>query len=768
MAFLQPDEYSMDFVQRNLTQGQVQTNFNENASSAFDHALNNVAYSANKWFYNSNHSDIAEEQASRMRPYKMDIPTIRDMNRENGFGDATPLIDKFNLAVDELRRTQPDKEWLKYNEIADRAKQKTIDDANQAEHTWKDISSRSSTGGAIGSMVGFLAGSMADPINMGVMLATAPFTLETLPMAIFGNALINTGTETASQFLPGGQRDWARERGLSPEQVDDETKSALLMAPVGGAVFGGVLHGGSKALGAVVNRLVGDPNPLAQRAAADALTGLGGKLSQEARDGLAVLNSVHRLEDVSAGDGLSSRLTGVDQVALRKNLSDLNAISELLTRGGETPDLLKGKVDWAHQALEQRVVILDNIIDGIKTGKATPDDIASVIRLLPDEAQDRFNGRVRELKNESSSRLDTLANAERLIEEGKTARTKVESESVTNVGQLERMKEVQSRLSKELDDHQSVMNELTAKKSELERNIVDLHEGKFGDIKDQVPDIHNDFRKQLAQVEKDIASFAPEMDKASKAVSDFQVKMDKAERRASRDVESRKAQVDAETNRKITEANDTANTSNRAELNTAKEALIEQRMIDENKRAYVEMFSSNPKVDPSRIRELVGFREMMERKSNGELIGEEDFLNALRVEERAKLEKILDKSATSEEGLNKYFNSAKKRIKEDGIANIEHIAKNIDSIMESFGKDVKFRDVIEAMKEGNNSPPAVIDYKAVTKDIEAHDAIINSDLNTEMAHPITGDKTTAKAIGQEIDHKEWVADFLDNCGKGGA
>lgn len=833
MAFLQPDEYSMDFVNRNLTQGQVTTDFNENASAAYDHAVNNVSYGANKWFYNSNHANIAEEQLNRMREHNYEVPAYRDMNREAGFADQqnTPLIDKFNQTIDELKKKQPDKQWLTYQEISDKAKQKTIDDANAAEHTYQDISSRASFGGSVGSMAGFLAGTATDPINLGLMVAAAPFAMESLPAAIFGNALINTAGETASQFAPGGQRDWSKERGLTQDQVNQETKDALVMAPVGGAVFGGVLHGGGKLVGALVRRVVGDTSPLAQRAAAADLQALGDKLGTEARDNLAVITQSQRIEDLAAHDGLSSRVTGVDQKALAQNLHDLSQIGDTLANG--TPTDIKAKLTTSQEAITKRVEILDNILTSIKEGKVSPEDIDGVIRILPEEAQTRYRERVGEIKSQQPKPLDTLANTEKLLAEADKMKAKVEGQSPVDAGQLDRMKSIQDQLTKEVSDHQSILDDLAAKKAELEKNVIDLHDGKFGDVGDQVPAVHSDFMKRIADVQKDIDTFTPEYQKAQAALTEFNGKVDKAERRASRDIESRKVQVDQQTAQKINDANAEANKVNHAELNAAKEALFEQKLIEENKKAYVELFASNPKVDPSRIRELVGFREMMERKANGEALHEDDFLNALTKEERDKLDKILEKSQTTEDGLNKYFDQAKKRIKEDGLANLEHIATNIQSIMKSFGDDVKPKDVlahmsgisdvspdigpmgkaeldkllssitdrkaadVEAIFHGNyedglnGSPRAyantaapigsvaynagmadrtnnVRTVKTITKDVAKQDGIINQDLNKEIAHPISGEKTTAEAVGKEIDHMEWTADFIESCSRGGA
>lgn len=756
MAFLQPDEYSMDFVSRNLTQGAVQTHFSENADAAYEHAIKNVSFGAHKWFENNNQLDLAEEQLARMRSHNTDLPSIRDLNRENGFNDTTELRDKFNNTVNELRTKEPNAEWLNYDELNSKARQKTIDEANLAEHEYKDISGRSSFGGAAGSMVGFLAGSMADPINLGVMVATAPIALESLPAAIFGNALMNTGTEAASQYIPGGQRDWARERGLTEEQIDTETKQAMLMAPVGGAVFGGLIHAGGKAVGAMVKRLSSD-NPAAVRAAVDDLKGKD--LGTEANDALEVISRTQQVEDYAALNGMLSRVTGFDQTVLQRNLHQLAQINEAMARGTSTDKINNAPI--AYQALQTHIEMIDNVIRSFKEGRV--EDIDAVIKLLPEDVQERINARTSE---KQSRPLDVLTNAEQLLKDAESLKARVERDKAIDTEQLTKMRDVSAKLQKEADDARAIVDDLNAKKKALEQNIIDLHDGKYGDVQGQVSAIHNNFKEQLTAIQKDIDAFTPELNKATTALDDFSTKLDKAERRASRDVAARQNVIDTQTAKQLEDARANANGVNQSEYRAAIEAFQEQRIIEANKKAYVELLLLNPKTDPATIRRVLTISEMLERRKQGEYILDNDFLYALPQKEAEVLRGLLDKADTTEGAVSHWLAKQVNKIKQEGEANIAHIRDNIEGIMDSFEAGSKPIDVVNRIVEISETvrtEPVKLD---AIETMDKHDNIINENINTEVAHPLTGELTNAKAIADEIDSIEWKADFIEQCSKG--
>ncbi|MEG3619619.1 hypothetical protein V5T82_14220 [Magnetovibrio sp. PR-2] len=96
-----------------------------------------------------------------------------------------------------------------------------------------------------GEFWGSAGGSMVDPVNASVMVASAPLAVKGLGLFLLSEAAIGGATETVIQY---GLRDDLRELGFTEDEIDDYNAQSVAGATVGAAAFAGMVRGAGKSV----------------------------------------------------------------------------------------------------------------------------------------------------------------------------------------------------------------------------------------------------------------------------------------------------------------------------------------------------------------------------------------------------------------------------------------------------------------------------------------------------------------------------------------
>ncbi len=169
--------------------------------------------------------------------------------------------------VKEIQKDHPDFQLDSPEVVSQKMKQK----AQEIEERMKQVKEDSGIAGTVGSIAGQIAGSMTDPVNVGLTVATGPLSgigKVALASVVLREGAINAGVEAAQQF--GFIQEKRKELGL--EHGTQKALESVAGAAVGGGVLGGALHLGIRAKD-VISSLVSKfdetvPKPTkAQRAA---------------------------------------------------------------------------------------------------------------------------------------------------------------------------------------------------------------------------------------------------------------------------------------------------------------------------------------------------------------------------------------------------------------------------------------------------------------------------------------------------------------------
>jgi hypothetical protein len=774
-------ESGRQLIDSDATNGRIETDYSENVNAAFDFAMSNLRWSADKFVYNDEFDKLWDENNAKIVAAGGQALTRKelwearsDLDETGGMFGGQKVIDAHRSAIGKLK--EKDGGILDLYEMESEAKNRAKATALKDRATYNDVSSRAGFGGSVGGFVGMGAGSMLDPINIGVTLAAAPLALEGWGAAILGNAAINTAAESGIQFLPGGTRDWARELGVSEDEINRDS----VMAIGGAAVFGGAIGGGIKGLGAggkwVGRKLFGTPQEA--RAAAQSLQ--GANLSPEQKEALDVILRAQSVEDAAAFDVLHTKFGSVDGQQMMKNLQDFQEVSRAVADLSYDPKA-RAITPEDIAVIDRRLGDIDTVIREIETGNIAPDELDSFVRTFTtEERYQRFNELVDDYKAaQSPNRLSTLAETERRLEGMQAQKADAINALDEAKVQLERMKEIQAKKAKDFDDASAILSDYDAQIKGLERDVLAVHEGHYGMLpQEAVDDIHRSLMEQITALKNERATFAKEAKGIERDLAEFNKKVEKAERRASKDPAEKISEIERDTLNDIEIARDEANFANQAERNAALEVLREMRLIDENKKLYAELFASNPRVSVERMREIVGLQEMRNRLADGEELTAKDFLDILTDEKAQKLDELFDKHGTLLEAVDDFLKREKTGISKEGRKHIDAVATRVNEILASLDESLTIKDVADTVQRVMNNPPpspkqvaeavkTFVDGLGTPKSVAELNGILESNLNMSVYHGVDADGKpivkTVDEIKKEIEAEEMLAEVLEAC-----
>lgn len=782
MPFVDVSEDGKSLLNSRLIVGDTETDFGQNYDAALEDAWHNHMSISKTWYTNKNQDELLAKQFDEMRSngYGFEF-TYGDLNKENSVKDD-PMsdfnigaIDKFNKAVDELRKRQPEKEWLTYEEIGNRALEATKEQAKEARITHEDIATRQGTGGFWGDMAGAGVGAMSDPINIALTAFAAPLAMETWGMAILGNAAINTAGEVGVQFAPGGVRQWLGEQGMTPDQVNAETASALIGTAAGGAVLGGLIKGGGDVL-KVLGRKVLAGSQMEQRAAVAELMKAENfnKLTPEQQDALKVIQAAQQVEDSAAWNVLNTKFSNFDGEQLLKNIDAVREASRALYDDTFTPNNLVFNKDTI-AALNERTALIDSMmkeLDG-PIDRTTLDDLMATV--LSEDRYAHYQGLVDQIRNGETNRLAGLRNAERIVADDAARKAGIVRGAGDDAANLARKQEALAKMAKDVEDANAILRDLEAKKANIEKQIIAVHDGKYGNLdKAQVDQVHAEFRSQLEAVQKDIDSFAKERDALEASRADYQKSVGKTERRVA-NVNERITTAEAETNMDLNVNRDHANTVNKAEASAAREVLTDLKLVSENQARYAKLMASNPRATPSEMRQIVALGELQNRMKFGEHIVADDVRGLLDAERLQKFEDAFTKTNDLERAVDSVIADETRALGEKGQELFDQVSRNINEIIERFGEDAEPRQAIKALAQRINAEPHVdpkmaIEQTAKLADdkvlVDKHMQAIRDNLNNDMVvyvDPESGKQYTMADIYEEVQLDEKFADIVKKC-----
>jgi hypothetical protein len=803
MAFLNITDDAKDWVANNLTQGQVLTNFNENFDAGIEDSLHSKMSISRSWYYNKYHDELLNDQIEAARAQGHNVPSSGDLNREWSAKDD-PASDfngghvaSYNKAIEKLRAERPGQEWLTYEEVSQRANQRVLDEAKEARNVFQDVSERASFGGAVGGFIGQAAGSMADPINIGITVATAPIAVEALGLSMLVNAGANTVAETAIQFAPGGVRDFAREQGLTNEQVNAETGMALAGAAVGGAALTGVIGGTAKGVKYLVGKIASG-NPMEARAATQTLQAHQSKLPPEVQDQLKVISDAHAIEDVASFGTLNTKLSNVDAETLATNLRNYQEVSRAIADMDYSPDLkiTAETVD----VLKARASDLEGLSRDVASGSLTGREVDDVLSSYLTENQ---YARFRELVDHYTENPKVLMDQKAEINARLQRRM---GEGMLT--QAEKAKgDVEGRLADLQAQKTAIDSEVARLRAEAARDLPDpallakhgLDEPTATRLKEinerlaeNIPKkerkaLEGEYATIVASAKADIdAAKARLLDSASikeGAAQDFAREIGIAEKqlRQAGDEVSRVGKIAAAGERRLQKMEANA-PREEAEITAALEVLDEAKLVEGNKVAFAELYAMHPTVNPSKIRELVGLHEIRNRMRDGETLSVQDIVGNLTNKEGALFEDMLDKGSSLEDALDKMISKKSSFMDKETKAFLDRVAANIHEISNSFDErlnlevmgehlqraadelKVSVANVDNVIASVQQSAKELIGDGAVT-DKAFNDAMayLNDNLDGRVIDPDTGLEVSVADLKAEIEKAHTLADLLEAC-----
>lgn len=773
------DKDKVAYLSSDATDGVVQTDFNENANAAWEMARDNMIYGARARLINREFDDVFEENNKRIMALGGNalerIPLFdaqKDVDETGGMFGGKFVLDQHHSTIADLKKK--DASVLTIDEMSEEARKRAIGVAQTSRANYGDISSRASLGGDVGGFVGMGAGVMSDPINIAAMLATAPIALEGWGAAILGNAAINTATETAVQFAPGGAREWAQEQGLTPEQMNAETRMAIGGAAAGGAVLGGVFKGVGKGAGWLGEKVF-SRNPMEARAAVNEL--LQPKNAQHlTADGLDQLNLIQRaqqMEDSAAHNVLNTKFTHVDGEAIIKNLERYNEVARAIVDDSYTPKagaITQETVDVLRQRAHQADQILMEVRDGIDSGQL--DDVLKTF--LTEDRYQRFRDLVDEYKAlGDGNRLGGLSRAEQIIGAADERVAGVHQNAADAATKLEALKAEQAKRTKDLTDMEGIIRETDAKKAKLEKDIVDLHSGKWGQI-DEITrnEAHDNLMGQVKALEADRAQYAAEQQRMTADMEAFNKRFTKSERKANRDTASRVDDVERDKLNDLELSREEANLASKPEMAAAREVLQEMKLIEQNKVAYAELYASNPLADASKLRETVSMMELRNRMNDGDAVSIDDVLAILSPEERTRFNQMLDKSHDLGAATDEWVKHSTAQVSREGAANMERVVRNINETLAHFGENLNVSNVLKNMKAvaANARPVATAEFAANMKALvngndfkTMVDDFLAQNLNTKVIDPDTGVEIAMSDFMASVKGEEDLIAIIQAC-----
>ena len=802
-----------------ITQGVIKTDFGENADAGINHAWHNMMSVSESWYTNKYQDEEAQAQADKAKALGVELPSIRDVNRDASTDYQDGHTKTYDEQIRKLRQSNPDSEWLDYEELNTKTKQRVLNEAKKARTDYNDISGRAGLAGSIGGMAGIAGGALSDPVNIAATLATLPLALEGWGAVIGGNALIGGLTETAVQYAPGGVRDWGRKQGLTDSEVNDETGLAIGGAVVGGGAFAGVLHGGGKAVKALAGKVMGkDRN--AARTAADELLAGNHDLTTEQRDMLTIIRDALGIEN-DASPGVSTRMSADDAARMAENLKNYVQVSEAISNDnvGLFNSIGHGE---AVDAISARIDDIQKIFTEIEAGRIGRDNIDPLFRaILSDDQYTRFGELVAEYKSyKPLSRLDTLSKIEAEIASANDAKAKIgdaparaeqRSNDLTKAQKehgdlttiVDELAKEKARLEKELSDAKIAFGSKGTPKPEVltkvgvseqtatrirdieERLLENISKKERGKLeaelkqlmedpsviasKDNLKALIDDIEGKLQTASKDLDGFKSDMPRTQAELDRTAKLADKASRQAD-GINTKIEAIDTNTGKTINDIRDMGQRSNElwsnAEIHAAMDILDEVKSSDFNKLAFTELVKLNGTASSTELRQLAQFGELRNRLHSGENLSIDDFAQYITPEQRSAFATDLKKA------VDEYWNSATAKLGDEGKARIENAANHIRDIMQSTPS-------VERFSERINIPEGVspeVHYQTVREFSndriaqERLDRVIDEAINTEWVYPDTPEgrvlrdiEAELKGMADEVKQHEDMADLLDAC-----
>lgn len=762
-----------------VTDGLVQTDFNENAEAAWGMARDNMIFGARARLINREFDALFEENNKKLMAVGSEplnrrelIDAMVDVQDTGGIFGGTQAFERHQAAIDELRKK--DASILSWQDMEEEARKRAIGAAQATRHTYEDVSSRAGTGGTLGGLVGIGAGMSTDPINIGVTLATLPIALEGWGAAILGNAAINATAETLIQFAPGGARDWAAEQGLSPEAINAETRMAIGGAAAGGAVIGGFVHGAGKGI-RWLGEKVFSRNPMEARSAVNRLLDPENAhhLTPEQLDQLTLIQRAQQLEDTAAFNVLNTRFTHVDGEAIIKNLERYNEVARAIVDDSFEPRsgaITNESVD----VLRQRALQVDTILSEIRGGidSQALDDLMRTF--LPEERYNRFRELVDEYRaSGGDNRLGGLARAEEIIKGHEQQVADIRQSATDAASQLDRMREIHGQKTKDLSDLDAILKDLDTKKAKIEKDVLDLHAGKWGQIDEFTRNqIHDDLMSRAKALDTERADYLRERERLVGEIDEFGSKLAKAERRAERDTAPKVEEAERSTANDLELSREAANVASKPEMAAAREILHELKWIEENKISYAELFASNPLADASRLREAISIIEMRNRLRDGDEVSLDDFLSIVTRDDAERFNEHLKASNDLGKAVDALITDIKSAFSDAGKETLERVAKNINEILARFEEPMTMGDLFKSIKAASDHNREVnpSQFAAQVRELASNpetrelvDQFIDQNLNTKVIDPDTGVEISMADFLKDVREKEDMIALIEAC-----
>lgn len=715
--FLDLSDESKEWASRSLMAGPLETGFTENFDAGLKNAWHNMMSISKSWYEGRYQDELLDDQRKAAEQYGITLPSASDVNRDysmmndpyaEGSG-AGGVVAAYQKGIEELRKKTTGRDWFTLDEARSKAQTRTVEEAKQARVAYEDVSSRATTGGWWGGMAGIAAGSMSDPVNIGITLATAPLAFEGLAAVMAGNAAINVAGEAAVQFAPGGVRDWQRELGLSEAQVGGETVEALVGAGVGGAVLSGALYGVGKGLGAMVRKfgkdgVPADPaqaqtmtelkallqgNPAEARAAMDSLSAKIDTLPPDIADQVRIIQQAQKIEDAVAFDALNTKLTMVDAERLTANLADYQKLARAIVDDTfEAGDLRLGRQDVL--TMEERISNLEGVKTDIESGKLTPEEIKTILSSVVDE--DRFNDFDHRVNKYNENPKADVSYKKTVDELKAMLGGKFDADSLVAKGfeptAAARLAEIKQQLEGKLKPKE---------KARLEKEFNDIANNELTAVEGQLNAIAAQEAKSPSLVEK-------------------------------------------------------------AEISAARELLDEAILVEKNKAEYVKLMASNPHIDPSDMRLKVAFGEMRNRLANGEDLNVDDFLTMIPEKDRTWFEyKFQEKGL--KDAVDAFYQHQLKGVSKQGKEVIDNVVRNINEIVERFDSEIKPVDFMNALKRQADMNVPLPDPQQA---IKALDAFVNDkEAQIKLQQVIRDNINSKDVVYIDEDGKAWNMADLD-------
>lgn len=808
VRYLSISDDAVDYTNNVLTQGQVQTDFGENFDASIEHAWHSMMSISKSHYTNRYQDEEGASQAERAKQLGIELPSINDVNRDASTEYQDGHYNTYNERIAKLKEANPDQEWLTYEELNDKTQRRVIDEAKKARANYHDVSNRADGWGTAGSFVGIAAGAMSDPVNIGVTIATLPLALESWGAVIGANALIGGAAETAVQFAPGGVRDFAREQGLTEQEIDDETGMAVGGATVGGGVFAGLIHGGVKGIGALARKVIGTDRNAARTAADELLNTHAADLTTDQRDLLTIIRDGLGIED-DASPGVSGRMTAEDAARMADNLKKYVQVSEALAN--DNVGLFHSLApDEAVDAISARIGDVDKIINEINAGRIGRDNLDPLFRaILSDDQLERFHGLTEEYSSyRPKNRLDTLARIENEIAIASRSKELVEEAP----GRAFARQSELTKAQKEHGDLTQIVDELTQTKTKLERELANLKIAyglkgapkpdvlvkvgvpeetalRIRDIterlgeniskkerakieaelrtlmddpsvvasRDNLKTLIDDTQTQIDATTRDLDGFSRDLPRTAGELDRVQKLAEKAQRRADKLTDPDYAQqVEADAGNAIdayrADAQANKEVWSNSEILAALDVLDEVKASDHNKLAFAELVKMNGTASASTLRELAQFSELRSRLKDGEPLTMADFQRFIPEEQRADFQSHVDGTDDLTKAVDQWWADATAKLSADGQARIENAARHIDDILRNIPNPERFGERIN-VPEGVAPEVHYEAVKAFANDTLAQERlqrVIDDAINTERVYPDTAEGRVLAQIEAEL------------------